>query len=101
MSMVDTISPNNDLLVFSMIRTALLGITGGSNHPIGTYSRRSELVSGTTRNGWVGIMSDWYHVGVDAISCVDFLLLFFWKALTARIRSTTFSMDFNSAGLAS
>ena len=31
------------------MRTKLLGMVGGSNHPIGAYSRRSELASGITR----------------------------------------------------
>ena len=40
----------------------LLGITGGSIHAIGIYSRRSELTSGTTKNGAVGMTfkSTWY-----------------------------------------
>ena len=32
-------------------RSLLLGTTGGSSQPMGTYSRRSELTSGRTRNG--------------------------------------------------
>ena len=40
---------------FSRMRTRLLGIVGGSSQPMGTYSRLSELTSGTTRKGAVGM----------------------------------------------
>ena len=41
------------------MRTRLLGMVGGSNHPMGAYSRRSELLSGTTKNGAVGMTLTW------------------------------------------
>ncbi len=48
-------SAKSVIVAFSRTRTRLLGTTGGSSHPIGTYSRRSELTSGITRKGEVGM----------------------------------------------
>ena len=59
MCMAEVSSANSASVAFSKMRTRLLGMVGGSSQPIGTYFRRSELTSGTTKNGRFGRTLTW------------------------------------------
>ena len=75
MCMADVSNAKIGLVAPSRKRTRLLGTIGGSSQPIGTYSRRSELTSGTTKNGPVGMRLIWNNVGVSARARVEVRLL--------------------------
>ena len=76
-------------------------MVGGSSHPIGMYSLRSELVSGTTRYGAVGRTFTWYRVGVSASLRVGALLLASRYERTRLMRSFTWGRRANWSGAAS
>ena len=48
--MAEVSKEKSSSVAFGKHANSLLGIAGGSSHPIGTYSRRSELTSGITKN---------------------------------------------------
>ena len=89
MCMAEVSSAKSVRVAFASKRSLLLGIVGGSNQPMGAYSRRSELTSGITRNGAVGRTLTCQSVGVSASLRVDLRLLSRRKARTAEILSRT------------
>ena len=94
----DVTNPKSKRVASRLTNAELLEIDGGFNHPMSTYSRRSELTANIKRNGSDGMTVILNSPGKSASFNVCLRLLFARNSLTALTRATKPGCLVNSLG---